>query len=207
VAATPVSTIVRRDPVTAYPDEPLTVVADRMAETAPTQLPVMDRRDPRKFISIVSLPDLLKARARRRDEERRREQVLRMHLNFPIGHRRQRREAVVDTTPPGSKQHVGDLDRKWEPLPDWERWNSANHSLGKDNAELVCGNCHREFPLNLSCELCGGESFSLGKSGGIPAAICQRCHQPQIHWDCPNCGRRQLLSQALRYDRNRLKVA
>jgi CBS domain-containing protein len=206
-AKTPVSDIVRRDPVKAYPDESLTVVANRMAETALTQLPVVDRHNPGKFVSIVALTDLLKARARRLDEERRREQVLRVRFNFPIGPWRRKVESVVDTTPAGSEQHAGDIDRKWSQLPNPAQWRSANQSVGKDNTKLVCDNCGREFPLDLRCGVCGNPSFNLGKSNGIPAIICERCQQPQIHWDCPNCGRRQLLANALRYDRNRLKVA
>jgi CBS domain-containing protein len=74
---------VRTEPVVAYPDEPLRVVVYRMAETSLTRFPVVDRADPRKLIGIISLSDLLAARTRNLEEERRRERVLRIHLPFP----------------------------------------------------------------------------------------------------------------------------
>jgi CIC family chloride channel protein len=71
-------------PAVAYPDEPLRTVVYRMAETGFTRLPVVERDDPRKLVGMISLNDLLKARVRSLDEERRRERVLRMRLLFPI---------------------------------------------------------------------------------------------------------------------------
>jgi CBS domain containing-hemolysin-like protein len=63
-----------------------------------TRFPVVDRGEPRKLIGMVSLSDLLAARARNLDEERRRERVLRLHLPFsirarPRPERRETREA------------------------------------------------------------------------------------------------------------------
>jgi len=81
--ATPLGEHVRKEPVVAYPDEPLRVVVYRMAETSLTRFPVVDRADPRKLIGIISLSDLLAARTRNLEEERRRERVLRIHLPFP----------------------------------------------------------------------------------------------------------------------------
>jgi CIC family chloride channel protein len=96
-----VSEIVRFNPVKVYPDEPLTVAANRMAETGLTRLPVVDRSDPAKLLGMFSLSDLLTARARCLDEERRREQVLPMHIRFPMGLRRSRKmQAIVDTKSP-----------------------------------------------------------------------------------------------------------
>jgi CBS domain-containing protein len=73
---------VHRDPVTCYPDEPLRLVVYRMAETGRTRLPVVSDPESRKLVGIVSLDDLLKARIRSLDEERRRERVMRIRLPF-----------------------------------------------------------------------------------------------------------------------------
>jgi CBS domain-containing protein len=71
----------RRDPVVAYADEPLRLVVYRMAETGLTRMPVVEREDTRKLVGMVSLTDLLRARTRMLEEERRRERVLR--IRFP----------------------------------------------------------------------------------------------------------------------------
>jgi hypothetical protein len=70
------------DPVICYPDEPLRVVVHRMADTGRTQLPVIDDPESRKLVGLLSLDDLLKARVRNLDEERRRERVLRIRVPF-----------------------------------------------------------------------------------------------------------------------------
>ena len=70
-------------PVVAYADEPLRTVVYRMADTGFTRFPVVERDNPRHLVGIVSLQDLLKARSRNLDEERRRERVLRLQLFFP----------------------------------------------------------------------------------------------------------------------------
>ncbi len=75
--------IVRPNPAKAFPDEPLRAVVYRMAETGLTRLLVVERNDPRKLVGIVSLNDLLKARLRSLEEERRRERVLTMRRPFP----------------------------------------------------------------------------------------------------------------------------
>ena len=64
----------------AYADEPLRVVVYRMAETGFTRFPVVERDESRKLVGMVSLDDLLRARTRSLEEERRRERVLRIHL-------------------------------------------------------------------------------------------------------------------------------
>ncbi len=81
-----------RDPVVAYADEPLRVIVYRMAETGFTRFPVVDRDDGRKLVGMISLYDLLQARARSLQEEQRRERVLRLHLPF-----RSRRVTVQKT--------------------------------------------------------------------------------------------------------------
>jgi chloride channel protein, CIC family len=72
------------NPVVAYPDEPLRVVIYRMAETGLTRFPVVSPKDPAELLGIVSLYDLLRARVRALEEERRRERILKIHLPFGI---------------------------------------------------------------------------------------------------------------------------
>ncbi len=81
--------LVHHNPVVAYPDEPLRTVVYRMAGTSFTRLPVVERDNPQKLIGMISLNDLLKARARNLEEERRRERVLRLHLLFPVRTRKE----------------------------------------------------------------------------------------------------------------------
>ena len=69
------------EPVVAYTDEPLRVVVFRMAETGFTRLPVIDRES-EQLAGMISLRDLLLARVRNLNEERHREQVLRLRLPF-----------------------------------------------------------------------------------------------------------------------------
>ena len=72
----------KRDPVLAYADEPLRVVVNRMAETGLTRFPVVEQEDSRKLVGMVSLADLLRARTRTLEEERKRERILRVRLPF-----------------------------------------------------------------------------------------------------------------------------
>jgi H+/Cl- antiporter ClcA len=66
----------------AFPGEPLRVVVYRMAEIGATQIPVLENGQSRKPIGVISLKDLLSARVRHLEEERRRERVL--HIRFPF---------------------------------------------------------------------------------------------------------------------------
>jgi len=81
-----IESIANLKPVVAYPDETLRTVVYRMAETGLTRLPVVERGEKRRLVGLVGLPDLLKARTRNLDEERRRERVLQMRI--PIRLRR-----------------------------------------------------------------------------------------------------------------------
>jgi len=76
--------VARTDPVVAYANEPLRVVVYRMAETGLTRFPVVERNGSRKPVGMVSLHDLLQARTRSLEEERRRERVLRIRLPFRV---------------------------------------------------------------------------------------------------------------------------
>jgi CBS domain-containing protein len=88
---TPLRELVRRDTVEAFPDEPLRFVVYRMVEKSITRLPVVERGT-RRFLGLVSLDDLLKARARHLEEERRREQVLNLRFFLPGGKMQDRTE-------------------------------------------------------------------------------------------------------------------
>jgi chloride channel protein, CIC family len=80
--AVPLRELAKEDPVVAYADEPLRLVVYRMAETGVTRMPVIEREETRTLAGMVSLNDLLRARTRTLEEERRRERVLRIHLPF-----------------------------------------------------------------------------------------------------------------------------
>jgi chloride channel protein, CIC family len=72
---TNLETLVNREAILAYADDPLRVVVNRMAEKGVTRMPVVERGN-RKFLGMISLDDLLKARSRHLEEEHRREQTL-----------------------------------------------------------------------------------------------------------------------------------
>jgi CBS domain-containing protein len=74
--------VVEKPAAVAHPDEPLRVVAYRMAETGLTRLPVVDGGG--RLQGLVSLPDLLRARAFHLDAERRRERVLALPALGPL---------------------------------------------------------------------------------------------------------------------------
>jgi chloride channel protein, CIC family len=74
--------VARHKAVVAVADEPLRLVVNRMAETGYTRMPVVDSGEERRIVGMVSLEDLLHARARNLTEERSRERVLRIRLPF-----------------------------------------------------------------------------------------------------------------------------
>src|SRR5262249_27743791 len=80
---TPAGTTARR------PDEPLRVIVHRMAETGLTCLPVIEEKGGRhghdSLLGLVTLKDMLKARVRHLEEERRRERVLSLGAVIPFG--------------------------------------------------------------------------------------------------------------------------
>jgi H+/Cl- antiporter ClcA/predicted transcriptional regulator len=67
--------IMRAEAIVAESDDPLRVVVNRMAEKGVTRLPVVQPGNG-KFLGLVSLDDLLKARSRHLEEEQRREQTI-----------------------------------------------------------------------------------------------------------------------------------
>ena len=72
----PVSTVMHRRPVFAYPGETLRSVADRMAEHQLGALPVVEQSDPGMVLGVVTSFELLAARRRQLEEERHREASL-----------------------------------------------------------------------------------------------------------------------------------
>jgi len=74
--------MVKAEPFEAFPDETLREVVYRMAADGVTRLPVVER-ETGKLLGMVSLDDLLKARARHMEEERRREQTIKFRFLAP----------------------------------------------------------------------------------------------------------------------------
>jgi chloride channel protein, CIC family len=83
-------------PAIAYPDEPLRVAVQRMAETGLTRFPVVSHDDPPRLVGMLSLSAVLRARARNLEAERRREQILPMRTFFPFGSRPAAREHTTN---------------------------------------------------------------------------------------------------------------
>ena len=79
---TRMSDLARSNPIMAFADEPLSTVVYRMAETGYTRMPVVDSDEERTLVGMISLDDLLHARARNLSEERTRERVLQIRLPF-----------------------------------------------------------------------------------------------------------------------------
>jgi chloride channel protein, CIC family len=87
---------VKRNPVVAHPEEPLRTVVYRMAETGLTRFPVVERDDRRKLVGIIALTDLLEARVRNLEAERRRERILPLRLVLPWRPRRRKKAGRYD---------------------------------------------------------------------------------------------------------------
>jgi chloride channel protein, CIC family len=79
----PIGQLARKNPVEAYPDDPLRVVVYRMAEKGVTRMPVVEGNGSRRLLGIVTLDDLLKARVRNLEDERRRKRILPLRLILP----------------------------------------------------------------------------------------------------------------------------
>jgi H+/Cl- antiporter ClcA/CBS domain-containing protein len=73
-ATVTVADITNRKPIVAHADDPLRLVAFRMAESGVTRVPVVKRSDG-TFVGMLALHDLLTARTRILDAEQRRERV------------------------------------------------------------------------------------------------------------------------------------
>jgi CBS domain-containing protein len=77
--------VARTPRAVAHPDEPLRVVVYRMAGTGITSTPVVERAATHRLMGMVALDDLLKARVRHLEEERRRERALHLRFRRPRG--------------------------------------------------------------------------------------------------------------------------
>jgi CIC family chloride channel protein len=82
--AASLASIIHGKPTVAYPDEPLRFIVQRMADTGLTRFPVIERDGSRRLVGMISLDDLLKARALNLEAERRRERIMRVQIAFPF---------------------------------------------------------------------------------------------------------------------------
>jgi H+/Cl- antiporter ClcA/predicted transcriptional regulator len=82
------SDLAQPNPIVAYPDEPLRAVVYRMADKGVTRVPVVERGNPRTIVGMISLRDLLMARSRNLEDERRRERVIKLRMLVPKRFRR-----------------------------------------------------------------------------------------------------------------------
>ena len=73
-----------------------------MAEKQVTRVPVIDP-DTQKFVGLVGLDDLLKARARHLEEEKRRERVLDLRFFLPGGGGQDPEETTAQTETPAAE--------------------------------------------------------------------------------------------------------
>jgi CBS domain-containing protein len=199
-----IADVVRSDPVKAYLDEPLTAIVNRMAETGFTGFPVVERGNPHKLLGLVSLRHLLKARVRRLEEEQRRERVLPLRLVFPRG-----------TRPPTIGAAEGErlgvnmekqADAKWVRVRNPDYWNGFTDGFNETNSKMVCAKCHREFPFDLKCPMCGSSKLVLATAAETPGIFCSVCHWGQWHWDCPTCGRRQDFAPSFFYNKKAIAI-
>jgi H+/Cl- antiporter ClcA len=74
------SQVIAREPVVAFPEEPLRMVVNRMAATGLTRFPVVTQNGGSKLVGLIGLQDLLKARELSVADEHHRERVLRLRL-------------------------------------------------------------------------------------------------------------------------------
>jgi CIC family chloride channel protein len=88
--------IMRPHTIEVYPDEPLRAAVYRMAEKGVTRMPVVSRES-RQLRGLISLDDLLKARTRHLEEERRRERTIQVQGYFP-GNRSNRKPPEVEAS-------------------------------------------------------------------------------------------------------------
>jgi CIC family chloride channel protein len=68
--------MISKPTIVAFPDEPLRVAADRMAQCDYQSLPVVDPNDPQRVVGLISREDLFNARVLWFAEEKNREKVL-----------------------------------------------------------------------------------------------------------------------------------
>lgn len=73
---TRIDDVMVRDPVVGYPDMTLRELANRMAERQVSSLPIVSRQEPSRVLSVMAMEQVLEARLRDLNEERKAERVL-----------------------------------------------------------------------------------------------------------------------------------
>ena len=74
------SQVIAKEPVVAFPEEPLRMVVNRMAATGLTRFPVVTQNGGPKLVGLIGLQDLLKARELSVADEHHRERILRLRM-------------------------------------------------------------------------------------------------------------------------------
>ncbi|MGA7985463.1 MAG: chloride channel protein [Burkholderiales bacterium] len=84
----PIDELMEREPVVGHPDMTLRELANLMAERQVSSVPIVDRSDPRRVLSVMALDQVLEARLRDVDEEHKPERVLNLlHVRALAGGR------------------------------------------------------------------------------------------------------------------------
>ncbi|MGH8371662.1 MAG: CBS domain-containing protein, partial [Gammaproteobacteria bacterium] len=84
-STTPIDQIMVRKMVVGYPDMTLREAVNLMAASGISSLPVVDRKEPGKVLSVVAMDHILEARLRDVNEERKAERVLKLPAIFVLG--------------------------------------------------------------------------------------------------------------------------
>jgi len=101
-----VDDFMRKEVVTAFPDESLRIIADRMAAYQVGVLPVVDPRQAGRLCGLITQFELLTARDRILQEERKRERILHLWSIYRYGLRKTNTSAAPTAPPPRDKgQH------------------------------------------------------------------------------------------------------
>ena len=85
IPETTIDQIMARHIIVAYPDMTLREVANLMAASEISSLPIVDRKTPMQVLSVVAMDHILEARLRDLNEERKAERVLRFPDIFALG--------------------------------------------------------------------------------------------------------------------------
>ena len=96
-----------KEPVVAYPDEPLRLVVNRMAATGLTRFPVVKQDGRRELVGLIGLQDLLKARELSVATEHHRERVLRLRMPSSLRWRGSRDDRSESQHEPTVTQETG----------------------------------------------------------------------------------------------------
>ncbi len=75
---TTVDALMERNPIVGHPDMTLRELANLMARRQVSSVPIVDRGDPRRVLSVMAMDQVLEARLRDVDEEHKTERILRL---------------------------------------------------------------------------------------------------------------------------------